>query len=152
MKERNSQGDIALPGRQFGFSNAGRGTAWPPNAAVVLSIHTSHVFLVWHSYSYLLQRSLVSFVTIQRQTRPYKLNAHTDDSPGHFVSRFLGFGDEERANFKNILIQNLLLGAKTLAAIAEENGSELLTDKKLVKVRLGIVFGPPFSFFYFICL
>ena len=49
---------------------------------------------------------------------------------------FLGFGDEERANFKNILIQNLLLGAKTLASIAEENGAELLTDKKLVKVRL----------------
>jgi hypothetical protein len=46
-----------------------------------------------------------------------------------------GFNAEERSNFKNILIQNLLLGAKTLAAIAEENGSELLTDKKLTKVR-----------------
>lgn len=46
-----------------------------------------------------------------------------------------GFNAEERSNFKNILIQNLLLGAKTLAAIAEESSSELLTDKKLVKVR-----------------
>lgn len=45
-----------------------------------------------------------------------------------------GFGEGERANYKSILIQNLLLGAKTLAAIAEEN-PELLTDKKLAKVR-----------------
>jgi len=44
-----------------------------------------------------------------------------------------GFNAEERSNFKNFLIQNLLLGAKTLAAIAEESGSELLTDKKLTK-------------------
>lgn len=81
-------------------------------------------------------------ITVPKVAKRLPKFGRADPSLCYCFSSSPGFNAEERSNFKNILIQNLLLGAKTLAAIAEESGSELLTDKKLTKVRPVNLFCP----------